>query len=113
MRNKELHRQAMHRYITSEKGRHTRRIYCRKTRQEYRNKVIKLLGERCVKCGFNDIRILQIDHINGCGTKERKAMSSLTYYKKILEEIQQGSKKYQILCPNCNWLKRIEKMEYF
>jgi hypothetical protein len=80
--------------------------------KKVRNKIFELLGKKCVKCGFSDIRILQIDHIKGNGKKQRKALKN--YYRmllKILEDLTAGSKDYQILCPNCNWIKRIENKE--
>jgi ribosomal protein L20A (L18A) len=84
---------------------------CRRNhRRKIKLKIFKLIGNKCIKCGFSDIRILQIDHVNGNGYKERTT-SSTKYYRSILEKIQSGSKDYQLLCPNCNWLKRIEKGE--
>lgn len=54
--------------------------------------------------GCNDRGILQIDHINGCGYEERKKTKSLTFLKKVLADTDG---LYQLLCPNCNWLKKI------
>lgn len=28
------------------------------------------------------------------------------YFKQVLKDIQNGSENYQLLCANCNWLKR-------
>ena len=91
----------------------------RKTHKEQRKKwrknhIIKLrldilnfLGNKCVKCGFSDWRALQIDHINGGGRNEIKRLGYMKYYKKIKENPQE----YQILCANCNWIKRYENNE--
>lgn len=81
--------------------------YSRNKRME----VVKKLGSVCVKCGFSDIRALQIDHINGGGSKERKNNSnSGSYYYKILNN-KNLFKEYQLLCANCNWIKRYENKE--
>jgi hypothetical protein len=32
-------------------------------------------------------------------------------YRAILREIKAGSKDYQLLCANCNWIKKYEKGE--
>jgi hypothetical protein len=72
-----------------------------------RVEIIRLLGGKCVKCGFSDIRALQIDHLNGGGCKEyQAARNSYDYYRKILEKVKAGSKEYQVLCANCNTIKK-------
>lgn len=71
-----------------------------------KNAIFALLGSKCVMCGFSDRRALQIDHINGGGSKERKIKYGRSAFDYILKEILGGSKKYQILCANCNWIKR-------
>ena len=81
-----------------------RRIRYRKVKEE----IFKLLGSKCCKCGFSDVRILQIDHVNGNGNKKRKGVWTYKFYKDILNEIISGSKEYQLLCPNCNWIKAVE-----
>lgn len=79
--------------------------------QMYRANVLEILGLKCCKCGFEDIRALQIDHVNGGGHKERSNFSGRSYYKLILGKVLQGSREYQILCANCNWIKRSELKE--
>lgn len=65
-------------------------------------------GSKCAKCRFSDVRALQIDHINGGGNKERDlAKSHFAYLTNVLK----NPKKYQILCANCNWIKRYESKE--
>ena len=72
---------------------------------------IELLGKICVKCGITDIRVLQIDHINGGGTKELKKGSGATYLNKVIISVLNKENKYQLLCANCNWIKRHENKE--
>ena len=70
-----------------------------------RLEVILALGNICCRCGFSDIRALQIDHINGGGSKERKTKSGKSYLYHVLKDLS----KYQLLCANCNWIKRYEE----
>lgn len=71
---------------------------------------LSLLGNRCKLCGFSDKRALQIDHVNGKGREERRKQKA-EYYRFILAQLKAGSKDYQCLCANCNWIKRVEKRE--
>lgn len=93
-------------------------IWTKKNTQQIRyNVLIKIGGDKgiiCVKCGFSDIRALCIDHINGGGRDDRKDKHSpVKFYKYILSLTDEESRqKYQILCSNCNSIKRIEKKEH-
>ena len=69
---------------------------------------LDMLGGKCVSCGINDRRVLQIDHINGGGTKENERLSSHGIHRKIALGKIEG---YQLLCANCNWIKKHEKQE--
>ena len=73
-----------------------------------RKEILNFLGGKCVRCGFSDWRVLQIDHINGGGVKEHKKISNTsTFYKTV----KTHKEKYQVLCANCNWIKRYENNE--
>lgn len=90
-----------------------------RTRQE----VIAYLGGRCVSpyCkwinldgtpGCTDSRCLQIDHVNGDGAKRRKSgeeKNGSTLYRKVMKTTP--GVEYQLLCANCNWIKRRENNE--
>lgn len=84
----------------------------RAKRRALRKKVIDVLGGRCVKCGVDDIRVLQIDHINGGGAKETRGHSPKWFYKKVIKSVIKGEKRYQLLCANCNCIKKWEKQEF-
>ena len=84
----------------------------RKYKQEYyynkyrsvKDKLFDILGRQCSICGFTDERALQFDHINGGGDKNGRS-----YYKYINDP--DIKLKLQILCANCNWIKRHENNE--
>ena len=93
-----------------EKAKEASRKSSRKKYAADRLALIEFYGGKCVRCGFSDPRALQIDHIHGGGRKElqsidRKKYHSLEYHKK-------NKGKYQLLCSNCNWIKRDECQEY-
>ena len=60
---------------------------------------------KCKKCGCDNIDVLEIDHINNNGNIERRnGLNS-----KIWKSLQKNNypEGYQVLCRNCNWLKRL------
>jgi hypothetical protein len=61
-----------------------------------RAKLIEAYGSKCVRCGFDDSRALQIDHVNGGGSKEQRMLGAYHMAKKQLAEV--GSGEYQLLC---------------
>ena len=93
------------RYTTNEIARHA---YYRQ-----RAAVLAGLGGKCVRCGFEDVRALQIDHVAGDGHLRRKIQYPASEYREILQRIQaEGDlSAWQLLCANCNWIKRAENGE--
>lgn len=80
-------------------------------RIEQRKDLLESVGKtKCNKCGFSDWRGLQIDHINGSGVAEKKTGVSDTI-KRYKCHIMKNKEKYQVLCANCNWIKRYERNE--
>lgn len=79
-------------------------------RDEIRTESIKLLGGKCIRCNFNDVRALQFDHINGGGNKNKKTINR-RYELYVLEQIRNHSGIFQLLCANCNWIKKAENNE--
>lgn len=66
---------------------------------------------KCSMCGFDDWRALQIDHVKGGGTQERRLYNG-TVTRKIQQElIDKNPENYQVLCANCNWIKRYDNKE--
>ncbi len=83
----------------------------RKKREQIRLDIFKKLGNKCVRCGFSDIRALQIDHINGRNKEKRMQWYAFRNYLLDLPE-SELFKNYQILCANCNKIKQYEENEF-
>ena len=73
-----------------------------------RKAVLDLFGRKCRECGFDDIRALQIDHVQNDGALERKVFGrggSRTFLRKVLKDTDG---RYQLLCANCNAIKQLQ-----
>lgn len=80
--------------------------------QKLRIKVLDRLGNKCVRCGFSDGRALQVDHIKNNGYVEFKKYTARQIYQRVLKLPPEELKKnYQLLCANCNWIKKYETKE--
>lgn len=80
-------------------------------REKLRREIFEILGSRCTRCGFSDVRAIQVDHINGGGRKEIASFGNqiYRYYKYLLSYLKEDNKnKYQLLCANCNLIKAWE-----
>lgn len=73
-------------------------------RKKYLKMIHDYFGNKCMTCGFSDARALQIDHVDGGGVKELKIAGGIQHYRNVLNSIDSG--KFQLLCANCNWIKR-------
>lgn len=78
---------------------------------KYRTDLITLLGAKCLFCDFSDIRALQLDHIHGGGTKELDKNGNVSMYYYYLKHPEEAKEKLQVLCANCNWIKRVKNDE--
>ena len=79
----------------------------KRSKRRLRIRVLEHLGDKCVKCGFDDERALQIDHIHGGGRRELQRLGGTYRVYKLVLKSDPGV-KYQLLCANCNWIKRFE-----
>lgn len=72
--------------------------------------VLKQLGQKCARCGLDDLQIMQIDHRFGNGHQENLILkqNSQAFFRHVLKH----KRRYQPLCPNCNWRKRILEDEH-
>jgi hypothetical protein len=92
------------------------KIQSKNKRLEIKIKVMTHYGNgecKCVKCGFDDIRALSIDHINGNGNKERKENKYMRG-NHVYDWLKKNNYPlgYQTLCMNCQLIKRVENQEY-
>ena len=76
-------------------------------RRAVRRGMIAKMGGKCIICGFDDWRALQLDHIKGGGYKGK---ANQLVYREILDA-KVIPNDYQLLCANCNWIKRYENNE--
>ena len=74
--------------------------------------MIDLMGGKCKHCGITDPRVLQVDHIHGNGRKDPNSnQTGASYCLRVIQSFLLEEDKYQILCANCNWIKKHEKGE--
>lgn len=69
-------------------------------------------GAFCKRCGFDDWRALQIDHVFSDGNKERKNNKGYLTRRQMRELIIRSPGRYQVLCANCNFIKKHEAKEF-
>jgi len=82
--------------------------YFKNKNRKLKSKVINYYSNsilKCKTCGEERLQVLTIDHINGGGTQHREKVGrgSDFYYWLVKNDYPSG---YQVLCMNCNWLKR-------
>ena len=70
--------------------------------------LITLYGGACVCCGEAEFAFLTLDHVNGDGAAERKALgytpNPSTFMRRMVKAGKQDP-RYQVLCFNCNCAK--------
>jgi len=121
MDSKEKNSQRVQEWIVKNRAKHNKRmaLYMREYKkinpnnhsERQRARLLEILGGKCVKCGYTDKRSLQFDHIKGDGYTERKSLPNskmVNYYLKNQDKI---TLNIQILCANCNMIKKIENNE--
>lgn len=74
-----------------------------RVRRAKRDEILTFLGGSCAKCGENNPRVLQIDHIWGGGSQHRREVGQVGFFEDVLEY---GLAEFQLLCPTCNCWKR-------
>lgn len=79
--------------------------YSRARHDKLRHEVFTKLGGKCVACGVSDYRVLQLNHINGGGHRQREERKLVG--DKLLLAILKGTidnALFDVRCANCNML---------
>lgn len=82
-----------------------------KSRMGRKLKALDLLGGKCVVCGYKNPLALCFDHINGDGYLSSKSARSGSV-PLILRLGDNAKYSFQILCCNCNMIKKLKNGEY-
>lgn len=109
--NKDEIKERNKKYAESPAGRLSAKKRSIRRSRKLRMEILTKLGGKCITCGFNDPRALQIDHINGGGKADRGRFKSLyQFYLYLLSLPDETLKKnYQVLCANHNRIKAYEE----
>lgn len=106
-----LMREYRKKYNDTEQGHITSRRRLKRYREKMRLGLITFLGIRCIKCGFDNLMALDLDHIGNNGSLERKRFGHYrqewAYYIQHKDELKAN---FQVLCRNCNWIKHVSRL---
>jgi predicted secreted protein len=80
------------------------RVQSREAKARLKDKLFDMYGRSCALCGFDDIRALTLDHINGNGNTERKELGERGVYRRAAETYRPD--EYRTLCMNCQFVER-------
>lgn len=78
---------------------------------EYKDMIIDHYtnGKNCCGwCGITDKRVLDVDHINDDGKRQRAEVNNNLTWWIVKNKFPEG---FQILCRNCNWIKELNKRQ--
>ena len=106
LKNKEKLTYQMQIYLSDPEVRARKNELDRRRALEAKKIIYDVLGGAvCKNCGCDDIRVLQLDHINGGGSrhyKKLKAEGQTLHSWLIKKKLPPG---FQVLCHNCNFAK--------
>jgi hypothetical protein len=77
------------------------RAYNRSKREKLRRSVMAMLGDHCVCCGEREWAFLEIDHINGGGSKHVSEKGTWGVLRDVRDHPTRA-KEFRVLCSNCN-----------
>lgn len=80
--------------------------HSRRAKVKEKLRLFEMYGKSCARCGFDDMRALSLDHINNDGNEQRRKLGERGVYRDAKKDLQPD--KYQILCMNCQFIKRVE-----
>lgn len=83
----------------------------REYKVELRKTVMDMLGgQKCSKCGCNEYSILEVNHINGGGTKHKKTYVDTYAFYRAIRDGEEELKEYNVLCSVCNIQHYVEEI---
>lgn len=93
---------------TTPSGKQTYCLSCsalraRRYRWNTKRRIVEYFGGKCIECGIDDIRVLQVNHLKGSSFEDRRFSSSHQIYAAILRE-ERNRFDYDLRCANCNIL---------
>src|SRR2546423_119951 len=78
-------------------------IYHRNYYRQLKLRMFGLFGNKCESCGTTDPRVLEVNHRNGGGSKERSSKGHWTLYLELVHG-KRDIVDFNLLCANCNIL---------
>lgn len=78
----------------------------REAKHRLRQRLFDVYGTKCVRCGFDDVRALTLDHVNNNGAAERAQLGERGVYRRAL--LPECRADYRMLCMNCQFITRHE-----
>jgi hypothetical protein len=75
--------------------------------QKWREQLFVMYGRSCNCCDETNVMFLTLDHVNNDGNLQRKALGHRSTLRRAIIKEGYRPDKYQILCMNCNWGKRM------
>lgn len=86
-------------------------IIKRRSQQQHvktRTTLMELLGAKCQKCGYTDVRALQFHNtVESNPTKKFGGTTKMYHY--YLHHTDEFKKKFTVVCANCKWLSRSQE----
>ena len=100
-KQKEYQREYQRRYYHSKELREQRRLAKLKRRHRNKLRAIKILGGKCIECGYNDPRALDFHHPD----PSVKEYDCYKLWHRKWEVLEMEIKKCELLCANCHRIK--------
>ena len=95
--------------VLKEKQPEYNKNWMKQNRAIQRIEMITAYGGKCNHCGISDPIILDIDHINNDGAKQRRDGIQSWRLVRFLKKNGWPKEEYQLLCKNCNWKKEMKR----
>lgn len=83
--------------------------YSTQWERRYRQRALMLVGRgriACVRCGCDRIELLEINHKNGGGGAEHKALGRK--FHRVITSLERGVDDLELLCKPCNAVHALE-----